>query len=230
MRSLWRVRPPDPAAAALALETGVPEVLASLLIARGASTAGAVGAFLRPDPAALHDPFRLKGAEEAADVLVRAARSKRRIVVFGDYDVDGVTSVAQLRAALLRAGADAVAFLPHRLRDGYGLRADTVRRVLRELKPAVLVTVDCGISAVEGVACARAAGVEVVVTDHHLVPDALPAGAVVVNPRQPGCAYPEKELAACGIAMKIAEAVASRAGVRLARESLLRAAALGTIA
>jgi single-stranded-DNA-specific exonuclease len=230
MRSLWRIRPPDPAAAALALETGVPEVLASLLIARGVSTAGPVRAFLRPDPAALHDPFLLKGAAEAADVLVRAARSKRRIVVFGDYDVDGVTSVAQLRAALLRAGADAVAFLPHRLRDGYGLRADTVRRVLRELRPAVLVTVDCGITAVEGVACARAAGVEVIVTDHHLVPDALPAGAVVVNPRQPGCSYPEKELAASGIAMKIAEAVAARAGVRVARESLLRAASLGTIA
>lgn len=230
MESLWRVREPDPAAAALALEAGVPAVLAQLLLARGAATAGAVRAFLHPDPASLHDPLLLKGAAEAADVLVRAARAGRRVVVFGDYDVDGVTSVAQLRAALLRAGADAVAFLPHRLRDGYGLKADTVRRVLRELRPAVLVTVDCGITAVEGVACARAAGVDVVVTDHHLVPEILPAGAIVVNPRQPGCAYPEKELAACGIAMKLAQAVAARAGVGLARESLLRAAALGTIA
>ena len=79
-----------------------------------------------------------------------------------------------------------------------------MRRVLDELSPAVIVTVDCGITAVEGVACARAAGVDVIVTDHHLVPAELPAGAVVVNPRQPGCAYPEKELAACGIALKIA--------------------------
>ena len=85
-------------------------------------------------------------------------------------------------------------------------------------------------TAVEGVACARAAGVEVIVTDHHLVPEQLPAGAVVVNPKQPGCAYPEKNLAACGIALKIALAVARRAGVSLSQESLLRAACLGTIA
>ncbi len=92
------------------------------------------------------------------------------------------------------------------------------------------MTVDCGISAIEGVACARAAGVDVIVTDHHLVPAELPEGAIVVNPRQPGCAYPEKELAATAIAMKIAEAVALRAGTTLSRESLLRAACLGTIA
>lgn len=230
METRWSVRPSDPRAAALAAESGMPPLVAELLLARGVTTSDAVGAFLRPTPDALHDPERLLGVPEAADALVAAARAGRRIVVFGDYDVDGVTSVAQLKAALLRAGADAVAFLPHRLKDGYGLKPETVRRVLDELSPAVLVTVDCGITAAEGVACAREAGVDVIVTDHHLVPSELPAGAIVVNPRQPGCSYPEKELAACGIAMKLAQAVARRAGVRLPVESLLRAAALGTIA
>ena len=228
--ALWTTAASTPAAARLASESGISRLIAEILVARGISTPSAARAFLEPDPAALHDSGLLKGAEEAAARLGRAARAGRRIVVFGDYDVDGVTSVAQLRAALRRAGADAVAFLPHRLRDGYGLRPETVRRVLADLSPGVIVTVDCGITAVEGVACARAAGVDVIVTDHHLVPDELPAGAVVVNPRQPGCDYPEKELAACGIAMKISEAVARRAGVSLSRESLLRAAALGTIA
>ena len=215
---------------ALARAAEVPEVVARLLLARSVETAGAAKEFFDPDPARLHDPFRMKGVGEAADVLLSAARAGRRIVVFGDYDVDGVTSVAQLRAALLRAGADAVAFLPHRLKDGYGLRPDTVRKVLAELSPSVIVTVDCGITAIEGVACARAAGVEVIVTDHHLVPEELPAGAVVVNPRQPGCDYPCKDLAAAGVALKIAGAVARRAGLKLPTESLLRVACLGTIA
>ena len=230
LESVWRLRPRDPRASALAAGAAIPEVVADLLLARGVSDDAQAHAFLSPHPDALHDPHRMKGMEHAADVLVSAARSGRRIVVFGDYDVDGVTSVAQLRAALGRAGTEAIAFLPHRLRDGYGLRPDTVRRVLEEHRPGVIVTVDCGITALEGVACARAAGVEVIVTDHHLVPEELPEGAIVVNPRQPGCSYPEKELAACGIAMKLAQAIARRAGVALSRESLLRVAALGTIA
>jgi single-stranded-DNA-specific exonuclease len=197
---------------------------------RGTSTAQEAREFLAPDAARLHDPFLLRGAGEAAERLVWAARSKRRIVVFGDYDVDGVTAAAQLKAALMRAGADAVAFLPHRIRDGYGLKPATVRRVLSELHPELLVTVDCGVTATEGIACARAAGVEVIVTDHHIVPEELPEGAVVVNPKQPGCAYPCKDLSAAGIALKIAEAVGRVSGRPLSRESLLRAACLGTIA
>jgi len=230
LEPLWRIRPPYPSASALASRAAIPELLADLLLARGVSSEADAHAFLAPHPDALHDPHRMKGVVEAADILVSAARSGRRIVVFGDYDVDGVTSVAQLRAALARAGTEAIAFLPHRLRDGYGLRPETVRRVIDEHRPAVIVTVDCGITALEGVACARQAGVEVIVTDHHLVPDELPEGAVVVNPRQPGCSYPEKDLAACGIAMKLSQAIARRAGVPLSLESLLRAAALGTIA
>jgi single-stranded-DNA-specific exonuclease len=231
MEARWELRPCDPAQVeALAREAGLPTLLARLLVARGVCSATEAGAYLRPTPDALHDSSRLLSADAAADLLVATVQRGRRVVVFGDYDVDGVTAVAQLRAALTRIGGDAAAFIPHRLRDGYGLKPATVRKVLEELRPATIVTVDCGISAVEGVACARAAGVEVIVTDHHLVPDELPAGAVVVNPKQPGCGYPYKELAATAISMKIAEAVGRRAGRSVSRESLLRAACLGTIA
>jgi single-stranded-DNA-specific exonuclease len=226
----WRVARPGPEASRLAESARLPPVLAALLLRRGIRTAGEAEEFLRPEPERLHDPQLLAGAEEAGAMLVRAAAAGKRIVVFGDYDVDGVTAVAQLRAALLRAGADAVAFLPHRLRDGYGLKPETVRRVLAEQRPAVIVTVDCGITALEGVACARAAGVDVIVTDHHLVGEQIPDGAIVVNPKQPACSYPYKELAACGIALKLALAVARRAGFSLSTESLLRVACLGTIA
>jgi single-stranded-DNA-specific exonuclease len=214
----------------LAREAGVPRVIAALLEARSIATAAEADRFFRPDESQLHDPFLLAGMDEAARVLLSAALAGRRVVVFGDYDVDGVTAVAQVKAALSRIGAPAVAFIPHRLKDGYGLRPDTVRHVLAELRPSVIVTVDCGITAVEGVACAREAGVQVIVTDHHLVPDKLPEGAVVINPRQPGCSYPYKDLSGSGIAFKLAEAIARRAGVGLSRESLLRAACLGTIA
>jgi single-stranded-DNA-specific exonuclease len=227
----WSIQPEErEETQRLSREAGVSTTLASLLLRRGIRTGEAARAYLSPREEPLHDAGSMLGVAEAADLLVSTARRGRRVVVFGDYDVDGVTAVAQLRAALARTGADAKAFIPHRLRDGYGLKPDTVRRVLAELSPAAIVTVDCGITAVEGVACARAAGVDVIVTDHHLVPEELPAGAIVVNPRQPGCAYPYKELAACGIALKIAEAIARRAGVSLSVESLLRAACLGTIA
>jgi len=227
----WRLQPEDrEETQRLSREAGVSVTLASLLLRRGIRTAETARAYLSPREEPLHDAGGMLGVAEAADLLVSTARRGRRVVVFGDYDVDGVTAVAQLRAALARTGADAKAFIPHRLRDGYGLKPDTVRRVLDELSPAAIITVDCGITAIEGVACAREAGVDVIVTDHHLVPEELPAGAIVVNPRQPGCAYPYKELAACGIALKIAEAIARRAGVSLSVESLLRAACLGTIA
>ncbi len=231
MRPRWSVAAPDPdQLARLSRSAGVPRVVAALLLARGVEGPDDARRFFSPDAGGFHDPLLLSGASEAAELLAHAAHSHRRIVVFGDYDVDGVTAVAQLKAALVRAGADAVAFLPHRLKDGYGLKPETVARVLAQWNPAVIVTVDCGITAIEGVACARAQGVDVVVTDHHLVPEELPAGAIVVNPKQPGCQYPEKNLAACGIAMKLALAVGNRAGVSLSPESLLRAAALGTIA
>ena len=222
--------PPEDRVARLAREAGVPPIIARLLLARGIESAPEAELFFHPDESHLYDPFRLDGVQEAAERLVAAAGNGRRIVVFGDYDVDGVTAVAQLKAALTRAGATAIAFIPHRLKDGYGFTPETVRRVIGELAPSIIVTVDCGITAVDGVACAREAGVDVIVTDHHVVPDRVPEGVVIVNPHMPGSSYPCADLSGSGVAFKLAQAIARKAGVSLSTESLLRAACLGTIA
>jgi single-stranded-DNA-specific exonuclease len=227
----WRLRPTvAPDAGRFSREAGLSPTAARVLGARGVATAREAREFFSPSLDSCPDPFRLRGMERAVEVLVAAARAGHRIVVFGDYDVDGVTAVAQLRAVFRVLGTDAVPFLPHRVRDGYGLKPETFRKVLEMHRPRALVTVDCGITAADAVAEASRAGVAVVVTDHHLPPDVLPAGAAVVNPRQPGCPYPFKELAGAGVAFKIAQAIIRREGLSLSERSLVKIAALGTIA
>ena len=227
----WVPRAADPtAAAAIVRSAGVSALAARLAAARGVGSAAEAADFFSPSLAAAPDPFRMKGMDRAVDALVATARRGERIVVFGDYDVDGVTAVAQLRAVFRVLGADAVPFLPHRVRDGYGLKPATFRKVFAEHRPRAIVTVDCGITAVEAVAEATAAGVAVVITDHHLPPDVLPEGAAVVNPKQPGCDYPFKDLCGSGIAFKIAQAVIRREKLTLSERSLAKVAALGTIA
>ncbi|HWC65297.1 MAG TPA: DHH family phosphoesterase, partial [Thermoanaerobaculia bacterium] len=163
----WTVKQPDPAAVAALESAGISRPVARVLAARGFADPGALADYFAPSLDRTPDPFRRKGMEEAVDALVSAARRAERIVVFGDYDVDGVTAVAQLRAVFRSLGADAVPFLPHRVRDGYGLKPETFRKVFAEHRPRAIVTVDCGITAVEAVAEAAAAGVAVVITDHH---------------------------------------------------------------
>lgn len=227
----WLSRPaPADRAAAIAGAPGIPPLTARILAARGISTAREAEEFFSPSLDGAPDPFRMKGMEKAVEALVSAARAGEKIVVFGDYDVDGVTAVAQLRAVFRALGSDSVPFLPHRVRDGYGLKPETFRKVFAEHRPRAIVTVDCGITAVEAVAEAAAAGVSVVITDHHLPPDVLPDGAAVVNPKQPGCGYPFKDLCGAGIAFKIAQAIIRREKLTLSERSLAKVAALGTIA
>jgi single-stranded-DNA-specific exonuclease len=216
--------------AEIARATGLSPLAARLLAGRGIHTGPEAQDFFSPSLSRTPDPFRMKGMEKAVEALVEVARRGEKIVVFGDYDVDGVTAVAQLRAVFRALGADAVPFLPHRVRDGYGLKPETFRKVFAEHHPRAIVTVDCGITAVEAVAEATAAGVAVVITDHHLPPDVLPEGAAVVNPKQPGCEYPFKELCGSGIAFKIAQAIIRREKLTLSERSLAKVAALGTIA
>lgn len=227
----WAVRPTDEArVAAIGVIPGVSPLTARILAARGIASRSEADEFFSPSLENAPDPFQMKGMEKAVDALVAAARGGEKIVVFGDYDVDGVTAVAQLRAVFRALGANSVPFLPHRVRDGYGLKPETFRKVFAEHRPRAIVTVDCGITAVEAVAEAAKAGVSVVITDHHLPPDVLPDGAAVVNPKQPGCPYPFKELCGAGIAFKIAQAIIRREKLTLSERSLAKVAALGTVA
>lgn len=166
---------------------------------------------------------------EAVDRLVAAREAKQKIAIVGDYDVDGVTATAQLLAVFSACGIEAQAILPHRMRDGYGFQPCHVERA-REAGCALIVTADCGSSSIPAIEAAGEAGLDVVVTDHHLPGGPLPAGTLQINPRQTGCGYPFPDLAAAGIALKLSLALGQRLGRSLPTEALLRIACLGTIA
>jgi len=209
-------------------------LLAQLLWNRGIRSAGEAQAFLNPcTSVALSDPRRMRGVPEATARLLRAVQSHERIAIYGDYDVDGVAGAAVLVDALTGLGADLLVHLPHRARDGYGVNAAAVRE-LAERGATVMVTVDCGITAVDEVQLAGSLGMDVIVTDHHTVPVRLPAGTAVVNPHQMGCDYPYKDLGGGGVAFQVARALLQAAlpeeEVRQREGRLAGLAALSTVA
>ncbi|MEM8757255.1 MAG: single-stranded-DNA-specific exonuclease RecJ [Planctomycetota bacterium] len=218
-------------------------LLDRVLAARGLSEPEAASAFLDATLLDLHDPMLLPGVAEAVDATLRAVADGRPIVIYGDYDVDGITATAVLYRMLthLEPAADIRAYVPHRLDEGYGLNA----RALEELAAdgaGLVISVDCGVTAIEQAAVARRLGLELVITDHHN-PDAdgqLPDAAAVVHPGLPGSAYPFDGLCGAGVAYKLAWALAVRhadrpdgkaaAASRAVLLDLLAFAALGTIA
>jgi len=229
----------DGAARRLSEELGLSATAGRVLAARGFEEAGPARAYLSPAPDGLLDPFGMAGLPEAVERLAATARHGGRIVVFGDYDCDGIGALAILTTVLKRLGADARPFIPHRLHDGYGLKGATLRRALAEHAPEGVVTVDCGITAVGPVAEALSLGVYMVVTDHHLPPAELPEGAILLDPKVPGCRYPFKDLSGAGIAWKLAEALLIHSGSRIGVDrgargrwmaSLAKIAALSTVA
>jgi single-stranded-DNA-specific exonuclease len=224
----WVAAPVPDAAAELEL-AGFPGWLAGLLARRGVADGPAAERFLSPSLDQLHDPFLLAGMEEAVERLLAARSGRERIAIVGDYDVDGVTATAQLLAVLGACGCDVRAILPHRLREGYGFQPVHVERAQAE-GCSLIVTADCGSSSAQAVEKAQAAGIGVVITDHHLPGCELPPGAIQINPRQAGCTYPFPDLAAAGLALKLALAVAGRCSRRVEVDALLRIACLGTIA
>ena len=235
-----RLRPQEAEAARRLSEAlGLPAAAGRVLAARGFAEPAAARGFLEPSPGQLHDPFLMDGLPEAVTCLLDSARRGARLVVFGDYDCDGVGALAILTSVLGRLGADARPFIPHRLEEGYGLKPGTLRRALEEHRPEGIVTVDCGITARETVEDATRSGVYMVVTDHHLPPRALPRGAILVDPKLPGCPYPYKDLSGAGIAWKLAAGLLQRGGEAAGvpagrheawRASLAKIAALSTIA
>jgi len=211
-------------------EFPLPVALTKLLHRRGITTDDDYRRFIAPRVEDLHDAAGIHGMAAACERIERAIRDRETILIYGDYDVDGVTSIVLLQTVLRSIGADAAHVVPHRLIDGYGLKLEVLERVLRERHVRLVITVDCGITSVEPVRHALDRGIDVIVTDHHLPPGVLPAAAAVLNPKQPGCGYPFKELAGVGVAFKLCCELIRRSGRRVAIESLLKIAAIGTVA
>jgi single-stranded-DNA-specific exonuclease len=185
-------------------------LLAQLLWNRGVRTLPEARAFLAPTAmSSFGDPFTMLGMGAAVECVTSAIKERRPIAVYGDYDVDGVAGAALLVDALRSVGAEVLVFVPHRVRDGYGLNG-TALRALAEQGARVVITVDCGITANTEVDIAAELGLQVIVTDHHTVPAQLPSAAAVLNPHQADCQYPCKELAGGGVAFQLARAVFSR--------------------
>jgi single-stranded-DNA-specific exonuclease len=219
----------EDAAKALAEALHLHPAVARLLCMRGLRDPEVAAKFLNPSLDHLHDPFLLADMGKAVDRVERALAAKERIAIHGDYDVDGITSTVILRRALEMLGGDVVHFIPERLRDGYGLQAAAIDRLHAE-GVHLIISVDCGIRGTEAALRARELGVDLIITDHHEPEGTLPPALAVINPKRHDCAYPDKNLAGVGVALKLVQALCQRAGKSKWLPAFVKIAAIGTLA
>ncbi len=236
MAKKWIIPAPALGRVEAARRWRVPPLVAELLINRGLSPEEPADSFLSPLLKNLHQPNLLSGATEAAAKIVDAIRGKSKIVLYGDYDVDGITGIAILWHTLVHAGAAVDFYVPHRVEEGYGLNLDAIRRLTGD-GAEMIVSIDCGITAVEVAKELADANVPLVITDHHTPQAPLPSAEVIVHPRL-GDEYPNPDLCGAGVAFKLAWAIAQQlsGSQRVSPEfrelltTLLPLAAMGTIA
>lgn len=198
-------------------------LIARMLVVRGIGTVERASRFLNAGREDFHDPYLLAGMEQAVERIRKALSAREKIRVYGDYDADGVSSTSLMIRLLESLEADFDYYIPHRVHEGYGLNRNALD-LAKESGVSLIITVDTGISAKDEVAYAAELGIDVVVTDHHEPPEELPAACAVINPKQPGCPYPFKQLAGAGVALKLAHALLGRLP-----EELMELAAIGTV-
>lgn len=191
----------------LAGALNVPESLANLMVQRNIYTPADAQAFFVPSLDDLHDPFQMKDMDKAVDRITKAFNKKERIMVYGDYDVDGTTSVALMYSFLSRLYSNIDYYIPDRYSEGYGISYQGLDYAA-STGCGLIVALDCGIKAVDKVQYARAKGLDIIICDHHLPGDTIPAATAVLDPKQPGCGYPYKELSGCGVGFKLIQAYA----------------------
>ncbi len=226
----WIIRPRDRAAEArLVRDLSVHPLLAAVLVGRGLESPSSAESFLNPSLDNLHDPLLLPDMEVAVERVVRALEAREPVLVHGDYDADGVTSAALLVRFLKVLGADVRYYLPHRFEDSYGLSERAIRASAGQV--GLIIALDCGVRDHDVIARARAQDQDVIVVDHHEPGEALPA-ALVVDPKREDSEYPERNLAAVGLAFKLASALCDRLGMsqRSLQRAFLDLVAIGTIA
>ena len=228
----WVVREHDAeTAASLARVLGVSPILAALLITRGYADERAARVFLSPTYDQLHEPYSMLGMKEAVARLQKAINTGERVLIYGDYDVDGTTGTAILLRALKLLNANVGFHIPHRFTEGYGIQQPAIEKAVAD-GYTLVVSVDCGIRAHEPLYWARKNGLDVIITDHHL-PDekeGAPPAFAVLNPNQVGCEYPDKNLAGVGVAFKLVHALFREQGREAQVAAFMKVVAIGTVA
>jgi single-stranded-DNA-specific exonuclease len=212
---------------------GIPSLVADLMVQRGIENTSDAEAFLRADLMDLEDPNLLKDMEKAVERIIRGMEENEKIVVYGDYDVDGITSICVLVGVLASLGANVDYYIPDRVDEGYGMNSEAVRSIAKD-GASLLITVDCGITAFLEVQLAESLGMDVIVTDHHEPHGELPSAVAVINPKRHDESYPFRDLAGVGVAYKLAQAllmtVKGTPEALTPADRLLDLVALGTIA
>jgi single-stranded-DNA-specific exonuclease len=233
----WNLRSASPEEVTrLAEEARLSPTIARLLSLRGIRSPEQARHFLSPQLDDLHSPYAMSGMQEAVERVLRALARREKVLIYGDYDVDGTTAIVILVTALALCGGEADFHVPHRIREGYGMRDEVIERAAAE-GVRLIVSVDTGIRAFAAAETARRLGIDLIVTDHHLPHEleGVPKALVVLNPNQPGCEYPCKALCGAGVAFKLAHAVMEKAlpdprKLRPMLESFLKILAIATIA
>lgn len=225
----WNQAAPDRSAVLALVEAGLPALAATVLCARGVDTPEAAAAFLAAADAPLHDPMLLRDMDRAVERMERALAGNEYIAVYGDYDVDGITSTCLLTRFLSARGARVLPYIPDRLEEGYGLNREAVE-LLADKGVTLIVTVDCGITAVEEARYAASLGLDVIITDHHECKDELPQAVAVVDPHRRDCGYPFPCLAGVGVALKLALALTPGPERERVLSEYADLAAIGTVA
>ncbi|HFB68276.1 MAG TPA: single-stranded-DNA-specific exonuclease RecJ, partial [Calditrichae bacterium] len=197
----------------LSKELGIPDLLSKILLKRGIDSFEKARHYFRPDLEALHDPFLMKDMERAVDRLVQALENGEKIMVYGDYDVDGVSGASLLYLVLSQlVGPKVSYYIPDRITEGYGLSIKSIDEIAAQ-GVSLIVTIDCGVTAVEEIAHANQLGIDVIVADHHQPGETLPPAVAVLDPKREDCPYPFKELAGVGVGFKFMQALYKRLGL-----------------
>lgn len=196
----------------LATEMGVPVTVAGLMAQRGITTKQQAEEFFNPTLESLHDPFLMKDMNRAVDRIATAISRNEKILVYGDYDVDGTTSVAMLYSFLRERHSCLDYYIPDRYHEGYGLSSRGIDYAA-EGGCKLIIALDCGIKAVEKVKYAQSKGIDIIICDHHLPGEGIPDATAVLDPKQPGCGYPYKEMSGCGVGFKLMQAICMVQGI-----------------
>jgi len=225
----WFLTPPRDEARNLSDELGIPLEIAQVLVNRDVCDAEAAHKFLFETLDGLHDPYLMRGMKEAVRRIRQAVSRKEKILIFGDYDVDGILSVVILSQALESLGGEVDYFIPERLKYGYGIKEGYIEIVL-ERKARLVISVDCGIKATQFAKRAKEEGIDIIITDHHLPGDFLPEAEAILNPMLSDSGYPDKSLAGIGVVFKLIQALFDREGKASSLSHYMKLVSIGTIA